>query len=532
MIRSRLAPFLLVLALSAVGCGDDSPSAGPDPTPTEPPVIESFLAEDPILDHGDFTALRWRIDGAEVAAISRSEPSIPSIGEITSLETGATTIRPHRDVTYTLTATNDFGQVTADVTVTIDYGAALYVDGASGTDAPENGGSLDTPLATIGAAVERTPAGGVILVTAGLYPENVDIELAYRQILGGRDPDTFFESDATTRLAPPAGVPITLTNTGLATAYLESLEFIAPGDAAYAARFTDATVTVTGCTFDGRFTTTGTGALVAGASNAVLTGCVIRGGRRAPSPPTVRGLEITGTTRALVSNCFIDGGRATNEASGVDIASTAVGTSTVPAVRLGLNTIGAEIADSGPGLNAAAVRIRAGATPAIGGNILFTDGIGQGHAVIESAPDADPSYFEGNLVASVDSPVYLNHPSDQDTGTDGIELGDPLNQQQLNDWQWVNSTLYGSNGGSVGFTSVRANLLVTGISARSMFENPDLVDYHLINPTTSGAANPALNQGNSALQSERYGFSFDDFDGDARPAFADDYDLGADELNR
>lgn len=521
-VRSPLAATGLLLALAALaaGCSNSDEGAGPEPTPTTPPVIDSFLSEDAILIHGEFTRLRWRIQGAAVAAITRDQASVPPIGQLDDPEDGAVSIRPHRDVTYTLIASNDFGTTEAQTTVQIRFPAAFYVDPALGDDA-NPGDRPDVALRTLSAALARTQGGGAIFLAAGNYPDNLIIDGAARSVYGGLDPVTFFE-DATnfhTVIRPAGGTPIVVRNVGGSTIFLSHLEVDARNGGDVALEIDSGIVVAEGCLLNARESVTGRAVSILGDSDVRITGCRIQGGRPFGGGTTyaeTAGIVISGTSDLLATNCFIDGGIAFNRSSGVDVASTG-------SVRLGLNTISAQITQGGASFTSAAVRIRVG-TPAIGGNILFTQGAGQRYAVLEEDPDADPSHFEGNLVVAVGTPPYRNDPDDSNLNNPSPELGNPANESQLNDHQYVNF----SAGGAA--STVILNRLVTGLSASQLFPGIAQGDYHLAHPMPNGDPNPARNAGDYNIVDQRYGPVFDDIDGDRRPSVPTQYDLGADEL--
>jgi hypothetical protein len=180
-------------------------------------------------------------------------------------------------------------------------------------------------------------------------------------------------------------------------------------------------------------------------------------------------------------------------------------------VRLGFNTISARPWNA-PGADvAAAVRLRAG-RPALGGNILFTFGTGEKHAIVEESADADPSWLLGNLFVSAGTPPYDNHSADGP---------DPAFEEDLNDPAFVNdepATTY-------------FNVLVTSVGADQLFVNWLQADYHLVSPIPSGGANPAIDRGDPLLlDAGLFGPQGFDIDGSARPGVAALHDLGADEL--
>lgn len=91
---------------------DPEPPEEPEP-PDEPasPVIESFTASPDTIESGDEVTLRWVVENAESLRVS------PGVGTVTG---SSVVVEPDETTTYTLTATNDAGDDTADVTVTVE----------------------------------------------------------------------------------------------------------------------------------------------------------------------------------------------------------------------------------------------------------------------------------------------------------------------------------------------------------------------------------------------------------------------------
>ena len=77
------------------------------------PVIDSFTATPSLIASGESSALSWQITGADSAMISAGVGSV-------NVDSGASTVSPTATTTYTLTATNGGGSVTAALTVGVD----------------------------------------------------------------------------------------------------------------------------------------------------------------------------------------------------------------------------------------------------------------------------------------------------------------------------------------------------------------------------------------------------------------------------
>jgi peptidoglycan/xylan/chitin deacetylase (PgdA/CDA1 family) len=78
--------------------------------PTPKPVISSFSANPTSIAQGSSTQLSWVVSGASSTSIS------PTVGVVTG---NSTTVSPTQTTTYTLTATNPGGSVTATTSVTV-----------------------------------------------------------------------------------------------------------------------------------------------------------------------------------------------------------------------------------------------------------------------------------------------------------------------------------------------------------------------------------------------------------------------------
>ncbi len=78
---------------------------------TSPPVIESFNASPQRIEPQRSSTLSWRVSGARTVRID------PGIGDVTA--SGSRDVLPTADTTYTLTASNEQGSVTANVQVRI-----------------------------------------------------------------------------------------------------------------------------------------------------------------------------------------------------------------------------------------------------------------------------------------------------------------------------------------------------------------------------------------------------------------------------
>jgi len=115
--------FAIAVLVFIAGCG---------PTPTAP-IINSFLANPLTITAGESSNLSWSVTDATTVTIDNG------IGSVAL--SGATPVTPVTTTTYTLTATNSTGSVTASVTITVGLafgsidinstptGAKVYLDG-------------------------------------------------------------------------------------------------------------------------------------------------------------------------------------------------------------------------------------------------------------------------------------------------------------------------------------------------------------------------------------------------------------------
>ena len=129
--------------------------------PPQPPVISSFTATPAIIAPGQSSTLAWTVAGATSLSLDQG------IGTVTG---NSRTVAPVATSTYTLTATNSTGSVTAAATVTVQpSGITLSVIPAAATLRP---GEQQQFTAAVGGtsqtAVQWTATGGTI-GAAGLY---------------------------------------------------------------------------------------------------------------------------------------------------------------------------------------------------------------------------------------------------------------------------------------------------------------------------------------------------------------------------
>jgi hypothetical protein len=93
------------------GAGSVSKSVALTVGPAGPPTINSFTADPAQIVAGQTSTLQWDISGAKNISIS------PGVGPVSA--SGTRIVHPEITTTYTLTATNSNGSVTAPATITL-----------------------------------------------------------------------------------------------------------------------------------------------------------------------------------------------------------------------------------------------------------------------------------------------------------------------------------------------------------------------------------------------------------------------------
>jgi len=104
MKRKEILISILILAMLALinGCAPSTP------------VVKTFFANPSVIVQGESSTLIWEVSGATSVTI------VPGIGSVGS--SGNFVVSPTETTTYTLTATNAAGSVTATVKVTVETG--------------------------------------------------------------------------------------------------------------------------------------------------------------------------------------------------------------------------------------------------------------------------------------------------------------------------------------------------------------------------------------------------------------------------
>ena len=138
------------------------------------PVISSFTANPNYVQSGQLATLSWNVSNADLLSIS------PSVGSVAS--TGSFAVIPTYTTTYTLTATNNQGAVSASTTVTV----APYVASYSPYDTYGTGSSIAP--STVGTGTITTGTTGATVNTSGVNSNGsttaVNLWLMYAVLIG------------------------------------------------------------------------------------------------------------------------------------------------------------------------------------------------------------------------------------------------------------------------------------------------------------------------------------------------------------
>ena len=114
MRRVIVLTVMMLVALVivfGVGCGDDPP-VGPV---NHPPQITSFTANSQSINPSDSVILSWQTSRTESLWLSPPDTSLPLL----DLDTGSIVLYPESPTTYTLVASNAYGNDSAEVTVSV-----------------------------------------------------------------------------------------------------------------------------------------------------------------------------------------------------------------------------------------------------------------------------------------------------------------------------------------------------------------------------------------------------------------------------
>lgn len=129
--------------LTAIGSdGSTVTCSAPITVSTTPAPACTLTADDTSLSKGDSTKLNWTSTHADTVTIDQS------IGSVTPVAGGSTTVSPSSDTTYTATATGPYGTKTCSVTITVSTPGCTSNCGGGGGGG-HHGGSSSKPVVTL-----------------------------------------------------------------------------------------------------------------------------------------------------------------------------------------------------------------------------------------------------------------------------------------------------------------------------------------------------------------------------------------------
>jgi hypothetical protein len=125
IVSIGVAAGCITVTAPDLGSGEQPPPpvSTPTPTPPEPPPekqkpsIELFRASPDTINTGQISTLNWSVTGAQVVTIDNGIGSVALVG--------SRAVQPPTSTTFTLTATNEAGSVTATVAVLILAGSTV-----------------------------------------------------------------------------------------------------------------------------------------------------------------------------------------------------------------------------------------------------------------------------------------------------------------------------------------------------------------------------------------------------------------------
>jgi len=165
--KQLLVAAFLAVALLVPACGDDETPSGPL-GPGAAPTIASFTATPSTLAaSGDSVDLRWSTTGATSVAIE------PGVGSVTPVDSGSVRRFVSATTTFTLTASNAAGSVSADAIVTVSQVTTITVTGrvvnTFGTPLP------NTPVIISGLPPTTSDGNGDFTVTGVSTPYDATV---------------------------------------------------------------------------------------------------------------------------------------------------------------------------------------------------------------------------------------------------------------------------------------------------------------------------------------------------------------------
>lgn len=105
------------VTVGEAGGGTPTPEPDPDPEPEDAPVIASFAATPSTVVAGETVTLAWTLSGGEATSVVLT--TLEGEQDVTDAD-GNLEVTVEETTTFALVATNDAGQDTAEVTVTVE----------------------------------------------------------------------------------------------------------------------------------------------------------------------------------------------------------------------------------------------------------------------------------------------------------------------------------------------------------------------------------------------------------------------------
>jgi len=200
--RGVIRALILLSALAGLaGCTQKLPTLKQVAAPT----ISSFSASPASILNGSTTTLSWTTAGATSVAIT------PGTFASTSL-TGSVVLSPTATTTYTLTATNTTGSVTATLVVTVNQPTLPTVSSFTASPTSITLGGISTLSWTTSGATTLNIAPGSLASTSATGTVNVSPETTTTYVLTATNAAGSVTASVTVTLTS-AGGPLSITTT-------------------------------------------------------------------------------------------------------------------------------------------------------------------------------------------------------------------------------------------------------------------------------------------------------------------------------
>ena len=138
-LKLLVLSFSVIIFMFIVGCSGTSP------------IINSILANPPTINEGESSTLIWSVTDADTVTIDHGIGAVALIG--------TTIVSPITNTTYTITATNSAGSVTATLNITVNPTPTLTISQTEGTSKAWFGASPGYVNVGQGQSFQVTEAG-------------------------------------------------------------------------------------------------------------------------------------------------------------------------------------------------------------------------------------------------------------------------------------------------------------------------------------------------------------------------------------